>query len=614
MPRLVYCGTVVKTSSRAKKRKYNPGPPGPKHKRFSWRGEGPVPRPTPSEETQELYNLWQQAEREVNLEDLRRLNEPATFVGHEDFLSPSQATSRSRSASCTSTTQSVISGMSGVDLNRRGSKSKGRKRATRTKPLSKTAKAKAAFIRKLGACDDCRKRRVGCTREHWDLHLFEEEWRKSHGPLPVEEELKPVPPVDYFKDEWQIGRGLPPEAPKPAPAPELEANNSYQPRYSEHDDLAGVGGQVAYPSRGVLGAVEEEIDMLQDMQRWEFQDPLEMLIEFSENYLEPDSGIDFNCTDLSQPPPTQFPNPEPEDTTWLRVTDYQHIPICKQMSIFTGEQLFECLGTFAADPGIGEFPCGQCFDTLELLIEHFINVHYVFETHEERGKCLNCGLDWDMMNSEELTEPCKQCGRSVHEKWYWGFVSKAKSPSLTSGTTSVRVTSQDGYGFGMPQGGSLFADQSTAHYGQDNGGGFDFGGGFFFGDYPYGNGGSQYYKCGQDGTKHHCKPFANPSRKTVPVFGSNPAFSALVAFSLLSVVVTHEYLAAGTPCQAASPLTILSLSCIPELSIACIAAGFVAAWFFRHAVGYQREQLLYDALNHARTGALENSVRAAVAA
>ncbi|KAK4177551.1 hypothetical protein QBC36DRAFT_345354 [Triangularia setosa] len=603
--------------SRPQKRKLDSGLSEPRPKRFSWRGKGPVPRPTPSEETQELYNIWQQAEREVNLEDLRRLNEPPTFVDHDEFLSPSQATSRSRSPSCASTTHSVTNAMNSVHLNQKGSKPR-KKRATRTKPLSKPAKAKAAFIRKLGACEDCRKRRVGCTREHWDLHLFEQAWRDTYGPLPVEQELTPVPPpdlgVDHFKSEWQLARILPPEVPKPAPAPEPEANNPYQARFSELDDLAGVGGQVTYASGGALGAVDEEIDnMLQTLQHEDHEETPATVVEFSENYFEPDFEIDFSCADFTQPAP--YSNPEPEDTAWLGATDYQHIPICKQTFTFTGHQQFECLGTSAAENDGGESPCGQCYNTLESLIEHFINAHYVFETHEERGKCLGCGLDWDLTNPEELTEPCKQCGRDQHEKWYWGFVSKATPPSLTSGTTSIRVTSPDGYGYGMQQGGSPFGNQSTTYYGQGTGGGYYFDGGFLFGD--YGNGGNQYYKAAQHDMKHSYKPITNPGSKAIPVFGSNPAFSLLVGFSLLSVIVTHQYLTAGTPCQTPSPPTVFSLSWwpafIPELSIACIAAGLVATWLFRHAVQYRTDSL-YDALGHVRAEAREGSVRAAIAA
>ncbi|KAK4682996.1 hypothetical protein QC764_121150 [Podospora pseudoanserina] len=605
--------------SRPQKRKLASGVSEPRPKRFSWRGKGPVPRPTPSEETQALYDIWQQAEREVNLADLRRLNEPPTFVGHDEFLlSPSQATSRSRSPSCASTTHSVTKAMNGVDLNQQGSKSK-KKRATRTKPLSKPAKAKAAFIRKLGACEDCRKRRVGCTREHWDLHLFEEAWRVKYGPLPEEEDIKPTPlpelGVEYFKTEFQLTRILTPEVATEPPPP--DPSNRYQARFSELDDLAGVGGQVVSAAGAPLGPVDEEIDidnMLQTLQHEDHEEPPLIPVEFTD-FFDTDFDLDFGGADIFQPAPETSFNPEPADDTWLGYTDYQCVPVGKQTYNLVGQLQFECLGASAAEHDGVEFPCAQRFNTLDLLIEHFYSAHYVFENHEERGRCLSCLLDWDLTSAEELTEPCKQCGQDRHEKWYWGFISKGTPPSLTSGTTSVRVASQDGYGYGMQQGGSPFGNQSTNLYGHGSGGGYDFGGGFLFGD--YGDGRNQYYKAAQHLTKQPYKPTINRGSKAMPAFGSHPAYSIFVGFSLLSVIATRLYLAVGAPYQPASSLTVSSPSWwaafVPELSVACIAAGLVAMWLFRHVVQY-REDSLYAALSITRAEALEGSVRAAVAA
>ncbi|KAK0665732.1 hypothetical protein QBC41DRAFT_10129 [Cercophora samala] len=484
--------------SRPQKRKLDFGPSERRPKRFSWRGNGPVPRPTPNKETQALYDVWQQAEREVNLEDLRRLNEPPKFVGHDEFLLASQAPSRSCSPSCASTIHSVTNAMNNVDLNQQDSKSR-RRRATRSRPLSKPAKAKAAFMRKLGACDDCRRRRVGCAREHWELHLFEEAWRVKHGPLPEEEYIKPTPlpeyGVEYFKTEFQLTRILPPQVPGPAHAPAPQENNRFQARFSELDDLAGVGGQVPDPTGPALGPAGEEIDsMLQTLQHEDHEEPPAITVELSDHYFETDHDVTFTSTDFIEPAPAAYSNPAPEDETWLGVADYQYTPIGKQTFTLNRQPHFECLGTSTAEDDGGEFPCGHRYHTLELLVEHFYNAHHVFENREERGRCLNCFLDWDFTNPQELTEPCKQCGRDQHEKWYWGFINKATPPSLTSDTTSVRVNSRDGYGYGMQQGGSPFGNQSSNLYGQSQStsGGYDFDGGFVFGN--YGNGGNQYYK------------------------------------------------------------------------------------------------------------------------
>ncbi|KAK0723668.1 hypothetical protein B0T21DRAFT_294156 [Apiosordaria backusii] len=628
------------TRPQKRKRGSSVSAPAPRQKRFSWRGKGPVPRPTPNEETQELYNIWQEAEREVNYEEIRRLNEGATFVGHNEFLSPSQATSRSQSPSCTSATHSVTKTMTHIDLDQgssdldqgrsdlgqRRSKSK-KKRATRTKPLSKPAKAKAAFIRKLGACEDCRTRRIGCTREHWDLKLFEDVWRVTHGPLPEEIEIKPTPPPEYFKSEWQIPRGLPPEPPKSAPAPEPEISNPYHSRYSELDDLAGVGGQVAYRTvrelERELEAVDEEIDnFLESLQ--EYDEPPLAAAGFTERYFEFAFEADFgyagiSFADITQPTRPPYVNPEPEGTSWLAVANYHYIPICKQTFTFIRQEQFECLGTFPLENNGGEFTCGDRYNTLESLTEHFFNVHYVFENPQERGKCLSCGLDWDLGGPEELTEPCKQCGRDQHEKWYWGFINKATPPSLTSGTTEVRVTGPDG----MQQGGPPFMDQLTNPYGQDNGGGYGFDGGFSFGGYGdyglHGIGDNQYHKAARHEMKmkHSYRLDANITSKTTPLLGSNSAFPLLVGFSFLSVMITHLYLNTGSACRHSSPSADFDLDLwaafIPELSIACIAAGLAATWLIQHAVRYRADSL-FDTLETARVEALEGSARAAVAA
>lgn len=149
----------------------------PKPKRVpvkrEWPGPNPIPRPVPKYETQELYNHWQ---------DIIRF--PATLAlldeqgMHEnDFLtspvSPNRPSSvRSRSPSCASTTNSLRQAMDNVVI-----EPKRKRRAIRRQPLSKTARAKAAFIRKLGACTECHRRRVGCNQNHYDLTLFEAQYR-----------------------------------------------------------------------------------------------------------------------------------------------------------------------------------------------------------------------------------------------------------------------------------------------------------------------------------------------------------------------------------------------------------------------------------------------------
>lgn len=77
---------------------------------------------------------------------------------------PSQATSMSRSPSVQSQTHSAAHSRAPVDIaevidqeERAGT---ARPRAARRGPLAKPTKARAALLRKLGACDNCRERKV----------------------------------------------------------------------------------------------------------------------------------------------------------------------------------------------------------------------------------------------------------------------------------------------------------------------------------------------------------------------------------------------------------------------------------------------------------------------
>lgn len=50
------------------------------------------------------------------------------------------------------------------------------RKAKRTKPLSDYARTKAAFMRKIGSCQECRCRKVSCDLSHHNLSLFENEY------------------------------------------------------------------------------------------------------------------------------------------------------------------------------------------------------------------------------------------------------------------------------------------------------------------------------------------------------------------------------------------------------------------------------------------------------
>lgn len=78
-------------------------------------------------------------------------------------VSPSQATTASRSPSCASTTHSVTRAINDMGVD--GAQPRPKKsRAVRHGPLRDTAKLRAALMRKLHACDNCRSRKVKVRR------------------------------------------------------------------------------------------------------------------------------------------------------------------------------------------------------------------------------------------------------------------------------------------------------------------------------------------------------------------------------------------------------------------------------------------------------------------
>ena len=124
--------------------------------------------PAPTIETQTLYDNMKETESELDLvERLGLQGGPGSDIGQAEFLETathSQRTTISRSPSLHSNTRSIVYSTNLVDIGdvveqeeRAGGR---RKRAMRRGPLDKYTKARAALLRKLGACDSCRERKV----------------------------------------------------------------------------------------------------------------------------------------------------------------------------------------------------------------------------------------------------------------------------------------------------------------------------------------------------------------------------------------------------------------------------------------------------------------------
>ena len=116
----------------------------------------PRQRPAPTPETQELYNKMRREEEKPSFEFLRQQSGLGGFLQPP---SPSIATATSPAPSSASATHSVTRAMN--DMSVGGDQPRPKKpRAGRHGPLREATKHRAALMRKLGACEECRERRV----------------------------------------------------------------------------------------------------------------------------------------------------------------------------------------------------------------------------------------------------------------------------------------------------------------------------------------------------------------------------------------------------------------------------------------------------------------------
>ncbi|ORY57150.1 uncharacterized protein BCR38DRAFT_354986 [Pseudomassariella vexata] len=116
---------------------------------------------------------------------IRKDTNSSTSTSATDATLVSTDSNSTASAYSVESSQSIFSIKDGSDVshNRRASR-------RRTGPLSAQQREKAALIRKLGACQDCRRRRVACHPNHHNL-TWEDAMRKyrSHSPM---QELAPL--------------------------------------------------------------------------------------------------------------------------------------------------------------------------------------------------------------------------------------------------------------------------------------------------------------------------------------------------------------------------------------------------------------------------------------
>ncbi|KAM7188524.1 hypothetical protein V8F20_010542 [Naviculisporaceae sp. PSN 640] len=136
----------------------------------------------PTPELQELYNTWrQQQELEAHVKEQAQLAVGSSDGGsqHHEYLRPPSAATMSRSPSCASTSNSVTGGMNNMGLS---DEKPAKKKQGRQGPLDALGKARAALVRKLHACQNCRSRKVKCS--HHNFRLLEDAYQASKRIVP----------------------------------------------------------------------------------------------------------------------------------------------------------------------------------------------------------------------------------------------------------------------------------------------------------------------------------------------------------------------------------------------------------------------------------------------
>ncbi|KAH6855333.1 hypothetical protein B0I37DRAFT_295430, partial [Chaetomium sp. MPI-CAGE-AT-0009] len=361
----------------------------------------------PTAETQDLYNKWRKAHDEtLNRESLRQMQN--LHSGHLQPPSPSQATMSSRSPSNASTTYSVSHAMDEMNV---GDQPRPRQRSGRRGPLSHVQQLRANLMRKIGACAECRARRVSCKNHHV-LTLFEEAYEASKQETRAQETRAPVNAT-----------------------PHAEATAPYGTRLGNPADLAGVGsGQshLADPPHhfpdGPAGGMDAGFIMDDDFTT-DFPDFLQNPEPTPPPHLAsilssfPDSQVPVSNPAAQHPPPVQHPP--------VLSQGHGDVMIAKQVAPRTG--IWICLGE---NGGFGS--CGWQFDSLPALEEHFLVGHRAgFCGRKYTWGCANCQFQVCEIGSDDFCIRCRQ--QTGWVMWYWGQVKvRSGPPSAVPGLTTSR--------------------------------------------------------------------------------------------------------------------------------------------------------------------------------
>ncbi|KAK3367168.1 hypothetical protein B0T24DRAFT_384580 [Lasiosphaeria ovina] len=541
-------------------------------------------QPMWTSELQDLYNTMRQVEEELPLmERVDLQNAPGNRDGQNDFLQPpTPSTAMSRSPSCASTTNSVTRALKNVEMDDdRPSK----KRAMRHGPLDKYTKARAAFIRKLGACDSCRGRKVKCN--HYNLDRFQQKYEASKRPTIASQ---PAPMNLQFL---------------PYTHPQTYVAGPYQPRFSEPVDLIGVGLDLPpLPFQYPQGTQEEDFDNI-------------LLATRSQQPAIPASNAAplYNFGPPTRSLGTLFPPPPSTIATMPQEASpspHRYVPIGRK--VLSPGQEWECLwgindGTESSVSSGEAEACNLRCNTLDHLYIHFSVEHAPYQNPNFMWRCLACNFNWMNPNVS-----CPNCSTlRSWQRWCWGYISSM--PSLTSGS-SIPLANQDGApskpSTGNNQAGYFSLAPNPNQYnttrymagGQGtpmNGGGYqqygvrsgntppgkskDFQARLSHCVDPYGRIFHPTPSIRASYTKSSCSAYT----KKIIFFNSvHASFYWLVSLTLLSLLYAENWFQpAGAPSWAVPALMAAHFfeagrRHIPELSVACIVAGLTGTWLFKH--------------------------------
>ncbi|GAB1312388.1 hypothetical protein MFIFM68171_02598 [Madurella fahalii] len=586
------------------------------------------PRPIPTPETQELYNKMRQQE-EWDL--LRRQNEQSGFL---QPVSPSQATTASRSPSCASTTQSVTQAMNDMGVD--GDQPRPKKaRAVRHGPLPDAAKLRAALMRKLHACESCRGRKVKCS--HFDLRLFEDEYQKSKGT-----QTQPPPYVDDF-DLFGVEQN-PATFPAQSFSGEqdgahLEIDNILQQTRNGHTPVSpspasplynfeGSRVTTANPDPG-FGAGQEEAHVRFETASQQTASVSQSLayapiprfltanhspianrpgphyltgnIHQSSDDACADSGTHARRTRLQQTPaqPVQvmpsFQAARPRIITTDQTIPYHralegansqssepHIPIGKH--VIVDRDVWDCMwGSSETDSSVSteREPCSQRCNTLDALTTHFASQHAPFYDGNYMWRCTKCRLDWFAPS-----ESCRQCGRFSWQKLYWATVSISSKQTPAS---PLRVAVDKG-----TWNHAAWANQSAPMAGAAGG----YNGPFMLacGAYENVSGTSQSFMAAlaaaSESSQQPCRvdcakispddPIRSHDLIAQTLGHASTALPALLAAALFVLVLLETLLSPGRSCVGYSnAVPCLVDNPLPSLSVAFIVAGLMVPWLLR---------------------------------